>query len=166
MNRLRIPLVVLRYCLYYKNILLLFIIAFSANVIAQDCWSSFRGNQSLTGYANVTLLKSYKLLCTYKTEDKIKSSPIFCNDNIYVGSNDGNEIGGGTCIFVENHLICLDVKGNLYLVMPNPKSFNKVGEIKEAIKDVKNLAWTSPVAANGKLYLRYMQTLICFNLLN
>ena len=77
-----------------------------------------------------------------------------------------NEIGGGTCIFVENHLICLDVKGNLYLVMPNPKSFNKVGEIKEAIKDVKNLAWTSPVAANGKLYLRYMQTLICFNLLN
>jgi outer membrane protein assembly factor BamB len=77
-----------------------------------------------------------------------------------------NEIGGGTCIFVDNHLICLDVKGNLYLVKPSSISFNKIGEVKEAIKDVKSLAWTSPVAANGKLYLRYMQTLICFNLLN
>jgi outer membrane protein assembly factor BamB len=77
-----------------------------------------------------------------------------------------NEIGGGTCIFVDNHLICLDVKGYLYLVKPDSKSFNKLGEIKEAIKEVKSLAWTSPVAANGKLYLRYMQTLICFNLLN
>jgi outer membrane protein assembly factor BamB len=75
-----------------------------------------------------------------------------------------NEIGGGTCIFVDGHLICLDVKGNLYLVKPDPKAFMKAGEIKSAIPDVQNLAWTSPVAANGKLYLRYMQTLICYNL--
>ena len=77
-----------------------------------------------------------------------------------------NEIGGGTCIFVDNFLICMDYKGNLYLVKPDSKSFKKISEMPLAIKDVKSLAWTSPVAANGKLYLRYMQTLICFNLLN
>ena len=75
-----------------------------------------------------------------------------------------NEIGGGTCIFVDNHLICLDVKGNLYLVKPDPKSFNKIGEIKSAIPDVQSLSWTSPVVANGKLYLRYLQRLICYDL--
>ncbi|MBI5541012.1 MAG: PQQ-like beta-propeller repeat protein [Bacteroidia bacterium] len=76
-----------------------------------------------------------------------------------------NEIGGGTCIFVDNYIICLDLKGNLYLVKPDFNSFKKVGEMLNAIKDVKSLAWTSPVVANGKLYLRYMQTVICYNLM-
>lgn len=76
-----------------------------------------------------------------------------------------NEIGGGTCIFVDNYLVCLDLKGNLYLVKPDRNSFKKVGELLNAIKDVKSLAWTSPVIANGKLYLRYMQTVICYNLM-
>jgi hypothetical protein len=40
----------------------------------------------------------------------------------------------------------------------------KVGMIKSAIKDVKNPAWTVPVVANGKLYLRYLQQLVCYSL--
>lgn len=76
-----------------------------------------------------------------------------------------NEIGGGTCIFVDGYLVCLDVKGNLYLVKPDKNAFKKIGNIPSAIKDVESPAWTSPVVANGKLYLRYMQTLICYDLL-
>lgn len=76
-----------------------------------------------------------------------------------------NEIGGGTCIFVDGYLICLDVKGNLYLVKPDKNALKKIGNIPSAIKDVESPAWTSPVVANGKLYLRYMQTLICYSLL-
>ena len=75
-----------------------------------------------------------------------------------------NLIGQGTTTFVDGHLICQDLKGNLFLVRPNPSEFKKVGEIKSAIADVKNPAWTVPVVANGKLYLRYMQKLICYQL--
>jgi len=75
-----------------------------------------------------------------------------------------NEIGQGTTTFVDGHLICLDIKGNLFLVKPDPSGFKKVGEINAAISGVKNPAWTVPVVANGKLYLRYMQQLVCYKL--
>ncbi len=74
------------------------------------------------------------------------------------------EIGQGTTTFVDGHLICLDIKGNLFLVKPDQSGFKKVGEIKSAIEGVKNPAWTVPVVANGKLYLRYMQQLVCYKL--
>ena len=75
-----------------------------------------------------------------------------------------SKIGQGTTTFADGYLICLDIKGNLFLVQPNPSGFKKVGEIKSAIADVKNPAWTVPVVANGKLYLRYLQQLICYQL--
>lgn len=74
------------------------------------------------------------------------------------------EIGQGTTTFVDGHLICLDIKGNLFLVEPDPSGFKKSGEIQHALEDVKNPAWTVPVVANGKLYLRYMQQLVCYQL--
>jgi outer membrane protein assembly factor BamB len=73
-------------------------------------------------------------------------------------------IGQGTSTFVDSHLICLDVKGNLFLINPDPSGFKKVGKIMSAIGDVKNPAWTVPVVANGKLYLRYLQQLVCYSL--
>lgn len=75
-----------------------------------------------------------------------------------------NKIGQGTTTWVDGHLICLDIKGNLFLVKPDPSEFIKVAEIKSAIVNVKNPAWTVPVVANGKLYLRYLQQLICYQL--
>ena len=75
-----------------------------------------------------------------------------------------NQIGQGTTTFVDGHLICLDIKGNLFLIKPDPSGFKKVGEIKSALEDVKNPAWTVPVVANGKLYLRYLQQLVCYKL--
>jgi hypothetical protein len=75
-----------------------------------------------------------------------------------------NLLGQGTTTFADGYLICLDVKGNLFLVKPDPSGFKKIGEIKSAIGDVKNPAWTVPVIANGKLYLRYLQKLVCYEL--
>jgi len=75
-----------------------------------------------------------------------------------------SEIGQGTTTFVDGHLICLDIKGNLFLVKPDPTGFKQIGKIKSAIEGVKNPAWTVPVVANGKLYLRYLQKLVCFKL--
>lgn len=74
------------------------------------------------------------------------------------------QLGQGTTTFVDGHLICLNIKGKLFLVKPYPNQFIKIGEIKSAIDDVKNPAWTVPVVANGKLYLRYLQQLVCYSL--
>jgi hypothetical protein len=65
---------------------------------------------------------------------------------------------------VDGYLICQDIKGNLFLIQPDPSGFKKLGEIRKAIGDVQNPAWTVPVVANGKLYLRYLQQLICYQL--
>jgi outer membrane protein assembly factor BamB len=75
-----------------------------------------------------------------------------------------NQIGQGTVTYADGHLICFDIRGNLYLVQPDPATFKKTGEFKNAMEGVKNPAWTVPVVANGKLYLRYLQHLVCYNL--
>ena len=74
------------------------------------------------------------------------------------------ELGQGTTIFAGGYLITLDLKGNLSLLKPNPNKYEKVGEVKAAIPNVRHLAWTVPVVANGKLYLRYLQHLICYDI--
>lgn len=73
-------------------------------------------------------------------------------------------IGWGNAVYVDGHLLCQDIKGNLFLVKPNPDKFEKVGEFRGALGEVTDPAWTSPVVANGKLYLRYMQRLVCYDL--
>jgi outer membrane protein assembly factor BamB len=74
-------------------------------------------------------------------------------------------VGWGTAVYVDGHLICMDIKGNLFLVKPDPSAFRKVTEFRGAIQDVWDTAWTLPVVANGRIYLRYMQRLICYNLM-
>jgi hypothetical protein len=58
----------------------------------------------------------------------------------------------------------MDISGNIYLVKPNPESFELAGTILKAMEDVKNPAWTVPVVANGRLYLRHLQHLVCYSL--
>ncbi len=75
-----------------------------------------------------------------------------------------NEISQGTATYVDGHLICMDISGNIYLVKPNHKSFELAGTIMKAMEDVKSAAWTVPVVANGRLYLRHLQHLVCYTL--
>lgn len=74
------------------------------------------------------------------------------------------EVSQGTALYVDGHIICFDISGNIYLVKPDPQSFQLAGTIKNAMEDVKKPAWTVPVVANGKLYLRYLQHLNCYQL--
>jgi len=75
-----------------------------------------------------------------------------------------NEMGWGTCVFVDGHLLCVDIKGNLFLMRPDPDRFVKVTEMRNALGDIKGPVWTTPVVANGLLYLRFKQRLVCYNL--
>jgi outer membrane protein assembly factor BamB len=75
-----------------------------------------------------------------------------------------NKMGWGTCTYVDGHLLCLDIKGNLFLMKPDPEKFIKVTVLPQALGDVKGPVWTLPVIANGKLYLRFKQGLRCYAL--
>ena len=76
-----------------------------------------------------------------------------------------DKIGWGTTLYADGHLICMDIQGNLFLVSPDPKEFKLVTNLKNALGKVDHPAWTIPVIANGKLYLRYMQRLVCYDLM-
>jgi outer membrane protein assembly factor BamB len=75
-----------------------------------------------------------------------------------------NEMGWGTCTYVDGHLICLDIGGNLFLMRPNPERFVMVTKLSKALGDVKGPVWTLPVIANDKLYLRFKQRLVCYSM--
>jgi outer membrane protein assembly factor BamB len=74
------------------------------------------------------------------------------------------KVGWGTTVYVDGSLLCMDIKGNLFLLDPNPDGFRKVAEFRGALGRVRYTAWTIPVIANGRLYLRYMQRLVCYRL--
>ena len=76
------------------------------------------------------------------------------------------KVGWGTTLYIDGHLLCMDIKGNLFLVKPDPGAFRKVTEFKHALGKVRHTSWTIPVIANGKLYLRYMQRLVCYSLVD
>ena len=65
---------------------------------------------------------------------------------------------------MDGHLLCMDNEGNLFLVKPDPKALQIVTQFPNALGDIDHEAWTIPVVANGKLYLRYMQRLLCYSL--
>ncbi len=77
----------------------------------------------------------------------------------------GEQVGCGTIVLVDKHLLCLSSRGDLFLVVSNPKAFKKVTEFLGAIPDTGGYAFTVPVVANGKLYLRFKERLICYDLM-
>lgn len=131
--------------------------------------------------------KGYSVLWKNKALEAQHSDPVLIGDYLYGYSGESSrnsgkfkcvelstgkemwsteKIGQGTTTYVDGYLICLDIKGNLSLVKPDPSGFQLAGEIKNAIGEVKSPAWTIPVVANGKLYLRYLQKIICFDISN
>lgn len=113
------------------------------------------------------------------------SDPFLIDGHIYGYSGDGNqnkgvfkcveletgvekwstkEIGWGTSVAVDNYLLCCDLKGNLFLIKPDPEKFVKVTSMPKIWGKVRGWTWTIPVLANGKLYLRFKQSLMCFNI--
>ena len=77
-----------------------------------------------------------------------------------------NEMGWGTCVYVDGHLLCCDIKGNLSLMRPNPDRFVMVSQMQDALGDISGPVWTRPVVANGRLYLRFKQRLRCYDLVH
>ncbi len=83
------------------------------------------------------------------------------------------DAGWGTLIYLDGHLLCLTDMGKLLLVDPKPDSYRKVTEFQTSLNITDSgypaksqFAWTHPVVARGKVYVRYCNQLICYDLMN
>lgn len=68
----------------------------------------------------------------------------------------------GAAIYADGRLYCLDEKGFAGLFKPGPTSLEVVGRFALVTEKVRD-AWTHPVLHDGRLYLRYHDTLFCYD---
>ena len=68
----------------------------------------------------------------------------------------------GAAIYADGRLYCLDEKGYAGLLKPGPTSLEVVGRFALVTGNV-NDAWAHPVLLDGRLYLRYHDTLFCYD---
>ena len=70
------------------------------------------------------------------------------------------DVGGpGTVLAVEGRLMCLGNRGMLALAKPSDKGFEKITSF-QAVKGKP--VWTVPVIAGDRLYIRFVNQLICY----
>jgi len=65
----------------------------------------------------------------------------------------------GAAIYADGRLYCLDERGNVALLKPD--GLKITGHFRLPVKKIRNDAWAHPVLQDGRLYLRYHDTLWC-----
>ncbi len=80
-----------------------------------------------------------------------------------------SKFGKGSILYADGHFYCYsEGSGTLVMIEANPKAWVEVGRMelpkKSSFKPRKGAIWTHPVIANGKLYLRDHELLMCFDL--
>ncbi len=68
----------------------------------------------------------------------------------------------GAAIYADGRLYCLDEKGSAGLLKPGPDGLEIAGRFALVTGNVRD-AWTHPVLLDGRLYLRYHDTLFCYD---
>jgi outer membrane protein assembly factor BamB len=68
----------------------------------------------------------------------------------------------GAAVYADGRLYCLDEKSKAGLLKPGPEGLQVVGRFALVTENVRD-AWTHPVIQDGRLYLRYHDTLFCYD---
>ncbi len=69
----------------------------------------------------------------------------------------------GAAVYADGRLYVLDERGNVALLEPTPHGFETRGAFQLPAKRVRGDAWAHPVVCNGRLYLRFHDTLWCYD---
>lgn len=75
-----------------------------------------------------------------------------------------NGVGKGAVAYADGHLYCRSESGNgtVALVAATPQGYQEKGRFDQPDRSGKN-SWAHPVIAGGKLYLRDMDVLLCYD---
>ncbi len=68
----------------------------------------------------------------------------------------------GSVVLADGRLYYRTEKGTMLLIEPNPKQYIERGRFEQPDRSQKP-AWTHPVIANGKLYIRDQDVLLCYD---
>jgi outer membrane protein assembly factor BamB len=71
----------------------------------------------------------------------------------------------GAAIYADGRLYCLDERGTVALLKLEPNDLKIVGQFRLSAKRLRD-AWAHPVLLDGRLYLRYHDTLWCYDVKN
>lgn len=73
-----------------------------------------------------------------------------------------SDLAKGPLLYADKRLYCLSEEGEVALLKPTAKEFEVAGRFR-LVPERKSDAWTHPVISNGRLYLRYHETLFCYD---
>lgn len=73
------------------------------------------------------------------------------------------ELPTGSVIYADSRLYCLSERGEMALIKPTTSAFEVVGRFTR-VEERKQDVWAQPVICDGRLYLRYHETLTCHDL--
>ena len=73
------------------------------------------------------------------------------------------DLNSGAVLYADGLLYCLSERGEMALLKPTDKGFETRGRFRRVAGRVKD-AWAHPVIYNGRLYLRYHDTLWCHDI--
>ncbi len=72
------------------------------------------------------------------------------------------DLTSGSAIFADGRLYCLDERGAVGLLIPGPDRLEVAGRFQLVQEPVQD-AWTHPVLLHGRLFLRYHDSLSCYD---
>ena len=75
---------------------------------------------------------------------------------------ESNALAKGSVLYADNRLYVLSEEGEMALLRPTASSFDFQGRFR-LVPERRNDVWTHPVIDGGRLYLRYHETLWCFD---
>ncbi len=73
-----------------------------------------------------------------------------------------NDLAKGPLLYADKRLYCLSEEGEVALLNPTANSFEVAGRFR-LVPGRKSDAWTHPVISDGRLYLRYHETVFCYD---
>ena len=75
---------------------------------------------------------------------------------------ESKELTTGAAVYADGHLYCLAENGRAALLKPTATTFEVAGQL-PLVSDRVHDAWAHPVLLDGRLYLRYHDTLWCYD---
>lgn len=73
------------------------------------------------------------------------------------------DLAMGPVLYADGRLYCLSQEGEMTLIKPTPQGFEFTGRFR-LVPDRTSDAWTHPVILDRRLYLRYHETLFCYDI--
>lgn len=116
-------------------------------------------------YANTDIANHHGGVILHKGHIYGSSGRSFSSLNIETGKLNfkGKSVGKGATVFADGYLYLRSETGPVAIIEATPKGFNEVSRFSQPERSKKK-AWAHPVVANGKLYLRDQDILLCYNI--